>query len=163
LAHTFLVLGELQSDPTNPEAGAPFTLRMSLRPSTGGGPLEGANVLAEFRPQWAEEAAPVQADFVEVAPGDYQAQARLPSEGNWTLRLRDRTLPEEEVEAKLTLAVGGSGNPEEFAFVFPPTGQQSPLWVWLLWLIGIPLIAGLTVTMLTTAGSRRRKPKERKH
>lgn len=168
-AHGFLVMGTLQSSPRTPQPGEPFTLRLTLM-APGGTPVEDALVLAEFRPDLAAEASapgastadvegaaedatavqPVTAEFSETRAGTYEAQARLSEAGAWSLLLRDRTYEEEEARARLTYIVGGEGNEDKISFILPPTGTgaASP-WVWLLWLVGVPLLAGSLVMFLT--------------
>lgn len=149
LAHATLVLGSLASDPVAARPGEPFTLSLELRDPTQI-PVEDAWVLAEFRPQGAPaETEPVSARFEESnTPGVYRTQVALPERGRYALLLRDQTFRQEEAQATLTFPVGRA-LAEPLEFVFPPTatGPQS-LRVWLLWLIGLPLLAAVVVTVL---------------
>ena len=159
-AHGFLVSGSLQGSPQSPMPGEPFTLRLSLQ-APGGTPVEDAKVLAEFRPEGAAaDSQPVVAQFTEVNAGIYQAQVELSQPGAWSLLLRDQTYEKEEARARLTYYVGRAGNEERISFILPPTdtGPASP-WVWLVWLVVVPLLAGLTVTLMTLNSARTTKQK----
>jgi hypothetical protein len=148
-AHATLVLGTLTSDPAAPRPGEPFTITVELVDPTQV-PVEDAWVLAEFRQQGAPAGSePVTARFEEGnMPGVYQAQVTLPERGNYALLLRDQTYRQEEAQATFTFPVGRA-TAEPLRFVFPPTatGPQG-LTTWLLWLIGLPLLAALIVTVL---------------
>lgn len=148
-AHATLVLGTLTSDPAIPRPGEPFTLTLELLDPTQV-PVEDAWVLAEFRQQGApEDTEPVSGRFEESeTPGVYRTQVILPERGRYVLLLRDQTFRQEEAQATLTFPVGRA-LAEPLEFVFPPTatGPQS-LRVWLLWLIGLPLLATVVVTVL---------------
>ena len=149
-AHATLVLGALTSEPAAPRPGRPFSLGLELVDPIQV-PVEDAWVLAEFRPQGAPAGTePVATRFEETeTAGVYRAQVSLPKRGAYTLLLRDQTYRQEEAQAELTLRVGQRTPPEELSFVFPPTatGPQG-LRTWLLWLVGLPLLAGLAVTVL---------------
>ena len=146
LAHATVVFGTLQTD-TVPLPGEPIRLSMILEDPTEV-PVEDAWVLAELRPQGAQEAEPVSARFEESDPGVYWAEFTLPEAGEWQLLLRDQTFRQEEAEADLTFPVG-TGDGEEIVFLFPPTATgQSNLMTWLVWLIALPLAAGLIVTVV---------------
>lgn len=155
-AHATLVLGTLQSEPGVPRAGEPFTLTLELTDPTQV-PVEDAWILAEFRTQGAsEDAEPISARFEETeTAGVYQTQVTLPERATYSLSLRDQTFRQEEARATLTFDMRDATNPEELDFVFPPTatGQQS-LSTWLLWLLGLPLVAALVVTVLVLTDNR---------
>lgn len=149
LAHATLVLGSLTSEPVAARSGEPLTLSLELRDPTQI-PVEDAWVLAEFRqPGAPADAQPVSVRFEESnTPGVYQTQVVLPERGRYALLLRDQTFRQEEAQATLAFPVGRALT-EPLEFVFPPTatGPQS-LRVWLLWLIGLPLVAAAVVTVL---------------
>lgn len=148
-AHATLVLGTLTSDPATPQPSEPFTVTLELFDPTQV-PVEDAWVLAEFRQQGApEDTEPVSGRFEESeTPGVYRTLVALPERGRYVLLLRDQTFRQEEAQATLTFPVGRP-LAEPLEFVFPPTatGPQS-LGVWLLWLIGLPLLAAVIVTVL---------------
>lgn len=148
-AHATLVLGTLTSDPAAPRPGELFTITVELVDPTQV-PVEDAWVLAEFRQQGAPAGSePVTARFEEGnTPGVYQAQVTLPERGAYALLLRDQTYRQEEAQASLTFPVGqASAEPQRFVFPATATGPQS-LTTWLLWLIGLPLLAALIVTVV---------------
>jgi len=148
LAHAFVVIGTLKATPQTPQAGEPFTLLLTLEDPTRT-PVPRAVVFGEFRPTRQLEAAPIRADFAELTPGTYQATLSLPTAGSWTLFMRDQTYPQEETNAELTFLVGEAANPEALTFIFPPTVvPPENLWTWLGWLIGLPLLAAVVVTVL---------------
>ena len=148
-AHATLVLGALGSNPAAPREGEPFTLRLELLDPTQV-PVEDAWILAEFRPQGAPTGTePVSARFEESeTPGVYQTRVTLPQRGSYALLLRDQTFRQEEAQASLSFPIGRAPA-ELLTFVFPPTatGPQS-LRVWLLWLVGLPLLAAVIITIL---------------
>lgn len=139
-AHATLVLGTLLSAPATPQPGEPFTVTVELVDPTQV-PVEDAWVLAELRQQGAPAGSePVTAHFEE---------GNAPERGAYALPLRNQTFWQEEAQAELTFNVGRRTPPEARSFIFPSTaaGQQGP-GVWLLWLIGLPFLAAITVTAL---------------
>ena len=157
LAHATIVFGTLQSEPAVPQPGEPVNLTLQLQDPTEV-PVEDAWVLAEFRPEGApEESEPVSVRFEEAAPGRYEAEVALPKTGTWQLLLRDQTFRQEEAQAELDFPVGTEGGGDVLSFIFPPTatGQQGVA-TWLVWLVALPVVAGVVVTVLVL----RRSPGE---
>ena len=145
LAHATLVLGTVATAPTPPQAGAPFTLAVRLLDLTQI-PVEDARVLAEFRHPGQTE--PVAARFQESnTPGVYETTLTLPRAGDYTLLLRDQTYRREEAQATLSFPVGRAPA-EPLTFVFPATTTGADVWTWIGFLVGLPLLAGGTVTAL---------------
>ena len=145
LAHATLVLGTVATAPTPPRAGAPFTLAVRLLDLTQV-PVEDARVLAEFRRPGRAE--PVTARFEESStPGVYETTLTLPRAGDSTLLLRDQTYRREEAQATLGFPVGRPPA-EPLTFVFPATATGAGVWTWIGFLVGLPLLAGGTVTAL---------------
>ena len=63
--------------------------------------------------------------------------------------MRDTTYPQEDAVAELTVSLGGAAAFGETLFIFPPTDVGSArLSTWLVWLVIIPMGAGLAVTLL---------------
>jgi hypothetical protein len=157
LAHPTVVFGELSSEPRTPQPGEPFMLTMTLHdPSQF--PISDAYVFAEFyAPGAAIEGEGRRAVFEETeTDGLYRTEASLPEEGVWTLKLRDQTYRFEETNARLEFAVAPDENPAMFEFIFPPT--QTPvetLLTWLMWLVGLPLLVGLIVTVVVLTGGKK--------
>ena len=165
-AHAFLVLGELRVEPDPPLPGGPLRVIVTMAdPSLA--PVEDAIVFIEVRRQRlvgddvpaaateTPELPPPDArvDLVERAPGRYEGELTAPPAGSHHLLIRDQTFQWEEANASVMLEVGNAALGTT-PFILPPTaiGPRS-VWTWLLWLIGLPLLAGLVVTALVL-GSR---------
>jgi hypothetical protein len=84
----------------------------------------------------------------------YTADVDLPELGTYSVRVRDRTFEWEEATASLVLVVDDRPL-GVLPFILPPT-QVGPagLATWLLWLIGVPLVAGAVVTVLVLTSNR---------
>jgi hypothetical protein len=166
LAHATLVFGEATVTPDPPVAGAPFELALTLEdPSLT--PVEDAIVLVEVRPfgQGAavdrtaangEPTPPLAAE--QLTEGDdvvYRTRLVLPAEGSYQVLVRDQTFAWEEATATVVLDLSGEAV-GRLPFILPPTqvGPRS-LWTWLLWLIGLPLIAGAVVTVLVLTSAKK--------
>jgi len=162
-AHATFVFGAVTTDPNPPLAGEPFTLRITLEdPSLA--PVEDAIVFVELRPlsdrslpspsTTAPDLPPplVNVRLLEVAPATYEERVTLASVGEYHLLVRDQTFQWEEANASVVLSIGGEAL-ADLPFILPPT-QVAPrsLWTWIAWLIGIPLAAGLVVTLLVLRG-----------
>jgi hypothetical protein len=162
-AHATLVFGELTLTPDPAAAGAPLSVTVTLEdPSLT--PVEDAIVTLEFRPLEAG-AAPLPTDgtyppalrtvrLVEEEPAVYTAELDLPDAGTYQVRVRDTTYQYEEANASVVLALDGRPL-GVLPFVLPPTqvGPRS-LTTWLVWLIGLPLVAGAVVTVLVLTSNR---------
>lgn len=145
-SHATIVLGKLSSDPETPKAGESFRLHLEMvDPSQLA--IEDAVVFADFQKQGQTEI--IRADFSETSPGIYSSSASLPQAGMYSLIMRDQTFRQEEARATLTFFVGEGANDIPIAFVFPPTATgNSNLLTWLIWLIAVPVIAGIAVTVM---------------
>lgn len=166
-AHAFLVLGELTVTPDPPIAGEPITLTVRMHdPSLA--PVEDAIVFVELRRQGAvTDAVPAasteapelpppdaRVDLVETAAGVYEGVLAAPPAGTHHLLIRDQTFQWEEANASVMLDLDGRAQ-GTIPFILPPTATSPrSLWVWLLWLVGVPVLAGLVVTALVL-GNRR--------
>jgi hypothetical protein len=160
-AHATLVFGTVSIDPDPPPPGASFALTLTLEdPALA--PVEDAVVFVEVRPMPSGDAAlpspsteapalppPLRAErLVEVAPAMYRAEFTLPDGDSYHLLVRDQTFQWEEANASVVLPL--LGRPVgELPFILPPT-QVAPrsLWTWIVWLVGLPLLAGVVVTLL---------------
>ena len=145
-AHATLVLGTLSTLPGEPRANEPFTLQLTMTDPTGF-PIEDAYVLAEFS-RGDEEV--VNVTFEEVTAGTYATEVTLSEEGTYTLLLRDQTFRQEEAQASKEVVLGGDSlfQDGDTSIVFPPTQTTSSLQTWLIWLIALPVLAGVVVTVL---------------
>lgn len=158
-AHATLVIGQLEVTPARPAAGAPVSLQLTLSDPTQV-PVEDAVVFAELRPAGQPDAEPRRAAFRETeTAGFYRAEAELPRAGAYEVVLRDQTYRQEEARARLEapLRVGGPNEPQ--GFTFPPTATGGASWrTWLLWLVGLPVVAALLVTVLVlTRGDEKKQ------
>ncbi len=172
-AHATLVIGDLEFTPDPPVPGTETTVQVSLVD-----PLlvavEKALVRVEFRaidPEDPTVPASVTGseaveflalptlfgtDYLpEIADGVYSGTFVAPDAGRYTVSVRDTTFRNEEAIANVGVNVGDDSN-GVIAFVLPPTPiAPRSLGTWLLWILGIPLTAGLLVTFLAL-----RKPAE---
>ena len=147
-AHATLVLGQLEVVPARPTVAAPFSLQLTLTDPTQV-PVQDAIVFAELRPQGQPNANPVRADFAETDAGMYRAETELPRAGAYEVVLRDQTYRQEEAIQRLETPLRVGAPNEAQGFVFPPTATGAAGWrTWLLWLIGLPVVAALLVTVL---------------
>lgn len=184
LAHATLVFGELTiPGGDNPDAAVGFTLQLHMMDPVRT-PIEDATVAAEFRlltdqelealeaePGSADEgpAEGVQAAELELPDGDwhvfaleetgpggnYAAAIQLPEAGVYQLIMRDTTYPQEDAVADLTMRFDGETEFDTALFIFPPTDiGAASLGTWLLWLVALPVVAGVIVTVAVMA----RKP-----
>lgn len=171
-AHATLVLGTLEFTPDPPVPGAPLEVRLRLEdPGLVG--VEDAHVRIELRPAGAavptsgnadpaaEDVAPalVASDpFDETTPGGYVATVTAPAPGAYTVTVRDTTYRQEEAIANVQVEVGTAAV-GSVPFVLPPTATapRSAL-TWVLWLVGVPVAAGILVTVLVLRSGP--KPRE---
>ncbi len=156
LAHATLVLGTVSSTPATPQLGEDFTLSLTLEDPIGVA-VEDAVVYAEFRPPGAPlESEPARnVRLEEISAGAYSATLSLPNAGEWNLFLRDQTFRQEEATASLVFGVGAQTASSQ-SFVFPPTATgPTNIWTWLGWLIGLPVIAAVVVTVLVLTGGKK--------
>jgi len=77
--------------------------------------------------------------------------------------MRDQTFRQEEARANLSFVVLGSDtelvNEASIPFVFPPTATGSQgLRTWLIWLIALPVVAGIVVTAFVLLSTSNPKP-----
>jgi hypothetical protein len=149
-AHAFFVTGEITTTPTPAPAGEEFVLQINMTDPSGA-PVEDAVVAAEF----SKDSDMQRFEFFDSGvPGLYSANVTLPSEGTYSLLLRDTTYQQEEAKATIEFTLG-EGQPDTIAFIFPPTQTGSNnLSTWLIWVIGIPVLAGIVVTVLVLLNTK---------
>lgn len=181
-AHATLVIGSLAAEPDPPVPGAPMEVVLTLE-DTLLTPVEKAHVRLELRavdqggPPVPESAIGSEAgSFLASVPdaasgqlaeggaeGSYRGTLIAPPAGDYVLSVRDTTFFNEEAIANLPFRVGGAPNGEQ-AFVLPPTPvAPRSLSTWLIWLVGIPLMVGVIVTVIVlrkpaAEGDEREKP-----
>ena len=149
-AHATIVLGTLSTEPAVLSTGESFKLKIDMvDPSQT--PIEDAWVLAEFRPEDAalsDESIEVRFEEVTNQKGTYVTELSLPQTGNWQLLLRDQTFRQEEATASLTFPLINNTQVEPINFIFPPTVTTNAVRTWLIWLIALPILAGIIVTII---------------
>ncbi len=157
-AHATFVFGTLASTPKIPKANEAFVLELKMEdPSKY--PIEDAIVFAEFSQTEEEPPLSFKLDETETA-GVYSGEIKLPHEGKYYLLLRDRTYRQEDALANLSIKL----NQEQMfakgtsSIIFPPTATGSySLSTWIVWLIAIPVLAGLIVTIFVLTRSKKTK------
>ena len=162
-AHATLVIGTLTLAPDPAAAAETLDIAIDLE-DPGLVEVEDAVIFLELRPAAAGAASAPENEqprgealFVsdripETAAGHYQIQIPTPAAGSYLLSVRDRTYRQEEAVANLNLTIGNEPV-GELVFVLPPTDiGPASLASWLLWLIGVPLVAGVVVTILVLRG-----------
>ncbi len=154
-AHATLVLGKLTVAPDPPDPAMAATLTIALEdPSLT--PILDATLLADVRPADEPDATPITIRFEELdtPEGSYRAAWTPRRRGAVTVLVRDQTYRQEEARANVTLVVGGAAN-DAVPFVLPPTATGSrSIATWLVWLIGLPVAAGILVTVMVLRGGR---------
>jgi hypothetical protein len=172
MGHATLVLGTVDTNPNPPQAGEPFTLFLELADPTRI-PVEDAVVVAEFafgsldrgavgesNGQKSGERVTVRLKETSVA-GAYQGELTLAQTGVYTLLLRDQTYRQEEARAELNFEVGSQTSIEPISFLFPPTETGArTLTTWLVWLIGLPVVAAVVVTVLVLTSHRSKEQQD---
>jgi len=151
LAHGTFIRGSVTVVPDPPSPGRPMVLTVDLaNPSNS--PVEGAKLVAELTPKAATVGAgartfPLQ-EYKEPY-GTYRAQFTAPPAGSYTLSVHDRTEPGEDTTATVPLRVGGNVANGTLGFTLAgAAGGSGGPGSWLLWLIVVPVAAGLAVTVL---------------
>ncbi len=156
VAHGTLVLGSVTLTPDPPRPGASLVITVDLA-TTARSPVEGAKLSGTLVPANRPGATPVALTFQEYKEpyGTYRASFDAPAAGTYTLTVRDSTYKNEDTTAKVALQIGGTAPNGSLDFTFPPvnTGSRSVV-RWLLWLVGLPLLAGVVVTILVLRSKR---------
>lgn len=165
-AHATLIIGQLTFEPDPPVPGEQVRVRISLvdpllvptekaivrvelREISAEHPDVPASVTGTEAREFLELPHVYRSDHLEeVDRGIYSGQFTVPTAGDYTLSVRDTTFWNEEAIANLGIDLGGSAF-GVMDFVLPPTPiAPKSLGTWLLWIIGVPLVAGGLVTVL---------------
>lgn len=166
-AHPMLVIGELSLDPDPARPGERAQLTLTLQ-ETSLAEVEDAVVFVEFRQGppptggGAPRGEPLLATdrLEEVAPGVYTTAITVPASGEYTVSVRDRTYRQEEAVANVQVTIGEQAV-GTVPFVLPPTATgPASLGTWLVWLVGVPLAAGVLVTVLVLRAGPRGEAEE---
>jgi len=160
-AHATLVIGTMTFDPDPPLDGETVSVSIVLE-DPGLVEVEDAVIFLEVRggqdlaenEQPGDEALHITDRLEEVAPGLYRGELPVPvGEDDITLSVRDRTYRQEEAVANIKVDFGSPLG--EVVFVLPPTAiGPASLGTWLIWLIVVPLAAGVVVTVLVLRGGK---------
>src|SRR5690625_4065881 len=160
-AHASLGFGSMY---TAPHSAAPegFTLVLQMMDPLRT-PIEVAVVAAEFR-YFPEDATEEEAGewhvfpFAETGPGgNYETAVTLPVSGRYQLFMRDTTYPQEDATAELFTVIDGVEEHGELLFIFPPTDiGAASVSTWLIWIVVIPVGAGIIVTVWALAPGRKK-------
>ena len=158
-SHASVVLVDLTLIPQTPKANQNFKLQLHLKDPLQT-PIEDAVILVEATLEGGENSQPITTNLKETLVGTYQGSLNLPQDGAWELFFRDQTFKREEATARVSINIG-TENPEIIQFVFPPTNtlDSNNLLVWLIWVIGLPIVAAIIVTILVLSNSKVEKPK----
>lgn len=165
VAHPFVVIGHLSIDPNPPVPGEPLHVDIRLEEQNQK-PVPDAVMFIEFRihPPDYDSSDPDRTPILELPIfyktelplEEYQeAQYRItfpsPPSGDYYLTIRDRTYPAEDALATIEFASGRERpyQASDLLFILPPTDiTPAKLSTWIAWLIAIPLISGIVVTVL---------------
>lgn len=173
-AHPMVVIGHLSIEPNPPEPGAEVHVDILLEEQTQK-PVPDAIMFMEFRTIPADydlndpDRTPLldlpifyktDLPLEEYAEARYRITFPVPEKGSYYLTIRDRTYPAEDAIATIEFETGLEKpyTDKELLFILPPTDiTPAKLSTWIAWLIAIPLIAGIVVTVLVL---RTAKPEE---
>lgn len=177
-AHATLVIGSLQVTPDPPIAAEPTVVtitlkdpllvpvekalvRVQFRHLTSDGPAMPESVTGSEAVEFLATSTELSSDyFPEPSPGTYEATITAPASGPYTVSIRDTTFRNEEAIANIELLVGDTPN-GTVAFVLPPTPTAPrSLSTWLIWIVGIPLLAGVLITVLVLRQGQEEKAEE---
>lgn len=160
--HQELLFARLTTQPPQPQPGEPFELLVTLSDSSDR-QVGGAQLVALLADADAAEPDRTGSGQAALAPGvtlrnepgtgRYRGSARARPAGDYRLELVELTNDQPEASASTTLTIGG-GSPVDVELVLPPSNENG-LGAWLLWLLGLPLLAGLLVAVLVFTGRRR--------
>lgn len=153
-AHATIVIVTLSLVPLTPVVDEPLAFSLYLETPLQV-PVEDAIILLEAKPKDGETTQTIKVDLLEDPenPGSYQGELTPNKEGAWDFWFRDQTYKAEEASQHIEILVGEENFPN-IEFLFPPTATENSnrLSSWLIWVIGLPIVAaiGLTVFVLTS-------------
>lgn len=163
--HQELLFARVSSEPPVPVAGEAFDLLVRLTESSGQ-PITDVDLVAALSESKLSESNEAEgdeipgpddiSDGVELRPGavagTYRGRMGARPEGVYRLTLVEVVEGRTEASGSGLIEVGGDG-PLQEELLLPPSGR-SALGSWLVWLVGLPLLAGLLVTLLVFTGRR---------
>ncbi len=161
LAHATIVIVTLTIDPLTPKVNEPFQFSVFLETPLQV-PVEDAILILEAKPKdgVTTEVTRIQLTEDAESPGTYRGELTPNKEGPWDFFFRDQTYKAEEANQHIEVLVGEE-NFADIEFIFPPTAiQSSNSWrTWLIWLVGLPLVAAIILTVFVlTKSTNESKP-----
>ncbi len=161
LAHATIVIVTLTIDPLTPKVNEPFQFSVFLETPLQV-PVEDAILILEAKPKDGVTTEVTRIQLAEDAesPGTYRGELTPNKEGPWDFFFRDQTYKAEEANQHIEVLVGEE-NFADIEFIFPPTAiQSSNSWrTWLIWLVGLPLVAAIILTVFVlTKSTNESKP-----
>ncbi len=156
LAHATIVIVTLSLNPLTPQVNE--TLDFSVYMETPlQVPVEDAIIFVEAKPKdgITTEVTRIQLTEDRENPGTYRGNITPNKEGAWDFFFRDQTYKAEEANQHIEVLVGKE-NFSDIEFIFPPTAIESRnSWrTWLIWLVGLPLVAAIILTVFVLTGSK---------
>lgn len=160
-AHQSLLFAHVTTEPAIPVAGETFELRVLLTDSSHR-EVDDVDLVAllDEEPDAAADEPIDDQDLALAAPlraepgsGEYRGPIGPRPQGVYRLTLVEVVDGDSEASAAGNLSVGG-GSEVDLQLLLPPSGQGG-LGTWLVWLVGLPLLAGLLVTILVLTGRNR--------
>lgn len=180
LGHPQILFANVSTEPAAPQAAEPFTIRVELHDSSGRAvtDLELALMIhqpgSEITVAEGDSAAEIDdglegddgldgnGDVVAEVPlgsagesGVYRAEVPALPAGDYPFRLAEVVNGNIESNAVGELPVGGEES-VMLELLMPPV--SAGFGAWLVWLVGLPLLAGLLVTILVLTNRRKSEP-----
>jgi hypothetical protein len=160
-AHQELLFARITTDPPVPAPGEPFDLQVLLSDSSGR-QLAGASLAARIGEAGSGGsgrsteggAAPAGAVPLRAEPGRdvYRATVEPLPAGDHDLTLMELAGGGVESAARGRISVGAAQVDLELVL---PASNSRGLGSWLLWLVGLPLLAGVLIVLLLLTGGER--------
>ena len=155
LAHATIVIVTLNVDPLTPQVNEAMQFSIFLETPLQV-PVEDAILIVEAKPKDGVTTQITRIELIEDAqsPGTYRGEITPTKEGPWDFFFRDQTYKAEEATNHVEILVGEE-NFSDIEFIFPPTAiQSSNSWrTWLIWLVGLPLVAAIILTVFVLTKS----------
>jgi len=150
LAHATIVIVTLTLEPLSPKVNESMQFSLFLETPLQV-PVEDAIIILEAKPKDGETTKVIKAQLAEdpEIPGTYRGEITPTKEGPWDFFFRDQTYKAEEATQHVEVLVGKENFPD-IEFIFPPTAiQNTNNWrTWVIWIVGMPLIAAIILTIL---------------
>jgi len=155
-AHATIVIVTLTLEPLTPNVNEPLAFSLYLETPLQV-PVEDAILILEAKPKDGQTTEVTRVNLAEDSenPGTYRGEIIPTKEGAWDFFFRDQTYKAEEANQHIEVLVGQENFPD-IEFIFPPTAIESGnSWrTWLIWLVGLPLVAAIILTVFVLTSSR---------